>query len=406
MSAFRTYPADGIHQLIIEEMVADGLLRGVEAAEIEITGDYDDRTVLEQEGEDTLRFIGGPVERVAVPPGIAVTVRQTWGSVRAQTLQADLTLEIVHGDLRLIDLSGVVRLAQVDGDIRADNVADFRLMGACDGDLRIEDCESFSAETVAGDIRLHDAGDVRLGRVRGDVWLDTVRGALQVGKADGDVRLNVVHGPAAVRGVVGDLRAGGLFGGLSAGQVNGDAMLSGPFTAPDGYQLAADGDIQLQLPAEADVRLTVRAGGRIRSDPALTPTTDGTTTYNATLGRGAVRITLLGGGDVRIAQPGARAGAIPDSRSHEISDFADLRNLGDQIRQQVTTSLAAAGIHTGPAGGRPRGARPPAPERPRSSATPQAPPPSLDEQVAILKMVESGQITPAEADVLLRALGA
>ena len=196
--------------------------------------------------------------------------------------------------------------------------------------------------------------------------------------------------------------------------MNGDVQLHGPFDSPDGYAVSADGDIQVHLPADADLRLSVRAGGRIRSDVPLTPTTDGSLNFSGAVGRGAGRMDLAARGDVRVAQAGGpAAGPSWERRGRAGGDsFAELSGLGDRIRQQVTASLAAAGIsmepgeiNMGRGAARSAGSRPPVPpERPK----PPSPPPSASaaEQMAILKMVEDGKITPEEADTLLKALGA
>jgi hypothetical protein len=89
-----------------------------------------------------------------------------------------------------------------------------------------------------------------------------------------------------------------------------------------------------------------------------------------------------------------------------------LSGLGDRIRQQVTASLAAAGINmetsqVNAARGT-RGARGPRTPAASEHTKPAAPSPSASaaEQMAILKMVEKGEITPEEAETLLKALGA
>ena len=161
----------------------------------------------------------------------------------------------------------------------------------------------------------------------------------------------------------------------------------------------------------------------MRSNLPLTPSADGSATYTATLGGGRVRIALTANGDLRIE---AAAGGREDVRGPggqrwgQGSDpFADLSGLGDRIRQQVSASLAAAGINPetgefsfnfGPGkarGGRGRG---PMPEPPRPPTPPQPPRAAhaamSSEQMAVLKMLEEGRITPEEADSLLRALGA
>jgi hypothetical protein len=83
--------------------------------------------------------------------------------------------------------------------------------------------------------------------------------------------------------------------------------------------------------------------------------------------------------------------------------MADLRNLGERIRQQVQASLAAAGIAAPDAKPpvRPERSRPPTAERAKSAPPKVA---SAEEQMAILNMVQSGAISPEEAELLLRSL--
>jgi DUF4097 and DUF4098 domain-containing protein YvlB len=242
-----------------------------------------------------------------VPTGAAVTVKSALGNLRVQRLEGDVNLESVRGSLRLVDLSGVVRVAQMDADLRAQRVADLRLMGNCDGDLRFDDGEHLAAESVAGDVRIHNLGDARMGRLRGDLWADKVRGALQVSRAEGDARLSEIGGPVTLRSIAGDLRATALTGGLSAPQVNGDAVLQGPYCAGGPYTMSVEGDVSLHLPADADARIAVKAGGRIRSDAPLTPATDGSAAFSCTLGHGAAT-SASPAEDLRILQGGAENG--------------------------------------------------------------------------------------------------
>ncbi len=242
--------------------------------------------------------------------------------------------------------------------------------------------------------------------------------------AHGDVRLNDIEGAAGLAMVAGDFRATNVRGALNVAQVHGDSQLEGPFLAADGYAVSTSGDAHIRLMAEDDVRLTVRALGRVRSNLPLTPSTDGTTTYTAALGEGKVRVVLTANGDLRIE---AAAGGREDVRGPGEKrwgpggdPFSDLSGLGERIRQQVTASLAAAGINPetgeiniGPgrvSWGRGRAPEPPRPPKPpRPTATqgpPQAAGPTTPEQLAVLKMLEEGRISAEEADSLLRALGA
>jgi hypothetical protein len=100
----------------------------------------------------------------------------------------------------------------------------------------------------------------------------------------------------------------------------------------------------------------------------------------------------------------------------QISGSGTVKYIGQpQISQRISGSgsivhMAAGGMEAGESkssrsGRGSRGPRPPVtPEQPK----PASPPPgaSAAEQMAILKMVEDGRITPEEADTLLKALGA
>jgi len=414
VSEHATIPVQGATHVIIDELARDAQVWGAaDATDIQVTyqsAGSERAAVFNVEG-DAIRLPRTLVQRITLPAALAVTVKRAAGDLHIRGLTGEVSAEAVHGDLRLGGLGGTTRIARVDGDLRADDVADLRLLGNCAGDLRFETSGNLEAETIAGDVRISDAGAIRLNRVHGDLWAERLGGALQVERVSGDVRLNEIGGPVSLRALHGDLRAISLTGGLSAPQVQGDAILQGTVAPGVSYALNADGDISILLPAEADARLTVRAHGRIRSDVQLTPAADGAPAFSATVGQGSGRISLTSAGDIRIVQAGVNAThAAADVRGPTTPE--DLRTLGDRIRQQVTASLAAAGITVegGGMGGRhPRGGRPgrPAPPMPPMPPAPPRPPapPAPDEELRILKMVERGTITAEQAEVLLKALG-
>ncbi|MCX7707821.1 MAG: hypothetical protein N2204_07420 [Anaerolineae bacterium] len=419
MNTDLTYPAEGINHLIIEALARDAVVRGVpDATVIRIA------CAMREQGEEprflpegpTVRFTGGAAVRVLLPKDMALTIRDAAGDLRLQGLSGRVDLEVVRGDARLEELAGQTLLNQAEADLRAERVAELRIAAGCQGDVRFIDGGLFSATVVAGDLRVVNAGRVEVEAVHGDLWAEKVAGAVTIGRAGGDARLSEIGGPVTLQSVAGDLRGQELRAGLKAGRVNGDALLGGPFTAGSEYALVADGDIHLNLSADADALLAVRAGGRIRSDLSLTPAADGTPTFSATLGQAACRILLTARGDVRITQEGAQ-GKAKAPRSEE--PFVELGNLGERIRQQVAASLAAAGINIetgerswswGWSYGRRGRSSPPPPEPPRPPSPPERPKASqrstTEEQMVILKMVEEGRFTPEEADRLLRALGA
>jgi hypothetical protein len=405
-----TFPAVGVTHLVIETMGRDGQIRGAEGVDTIQVRYWPTRhggaPHLSADGA-TAQLEGDDIGRVIVPSDLAVTVRQAAGDLRVEALDAAASLEAVSGDLLLERLTAATRVGQVGGSLRAEEVADLRVLGRCQGDLRCENSGDVQAELVGGDARVVSGGAVRLGRVRGDVWIEKMRGELRIGRADGDGRLNEVGGAAVIQTLSGDLRAAGLAGGLAVGQVAGDVALHGPYTTAESYALNTDGDVLLHLPADADLRLFVQAGGRVRSDPRLTAATNQPTTFTAVLGSGAGRINVTCAGDVRIKQAGVEA------RGEEPRPWRGTEGLGDlgeRIRQQVTASLASAGINleTGEVRWSRSGVKPPKPSRPPTPERPRGPagPGLSEEHLTVLKMVEAGKITAEEAETLLRALGA
>lgn len=419
MSDTLTYPVEGINQLIIETLASDAVVRGVSGTttlQITFVSPTSSGPEFVPEGQ-AVRFTHAAAARVLAPDDLAIIVQEALGDLRVQGLAGHVSMEAVRGDLRLETLAGQVVLAQADADIRAERVTDLRILGRCRGDLRFLDGGQLSAEAIDGDLRLSNVAGVKLGRLLGDLWAEKLSGALDITQSHGDARLNNISGPVTIKSLSGDLRGQGLAGGLNASQVKGDASLSGPFAPGSEYVVVTDGDIYLNLSADADVRLSMQANSRIRSDVALTPAGDGAPTFSATLGQGASRIDATSHGDLRISREGGEKAGRWEKRGRRGDDsFAELSNLGDRIRQQVTASLASAGINmetgeTSWGGKRGRGGHgtpftpptPPAPpDRPKAPAPPRA---SAEEQLAILKMVEEGRITPEEADKLLKALG-
>jgi hypothetical protein len=119
----------------------------------------------------------------------------------------------------------------------------------------------------------------------------------------------------------------------------------------------------------------------------------------------AAEVRISGSGNVKVD--------AAQTLDVQISGSGTVKYTGQpQISQRISGSgsivhIATGGMETGEGktGRSGRGSRGP---RPSVPPEPPLPPPSAsaDEQMAILKMVEDGRITPEEADTLLKALGA
>ncbi len=419
----KNFPVGSVKHLILEQVANQARVRGEPTAAV-VQVSYQPEGAAEPaelalQGE-TLYFRGGAAARVALPPELALTIYEASGDLRVQDLAGPLNLETVHGDLRLKGLAARAQVGRIEGGLRADGIAELRLLDTCTGDLRAQDAGNLSIESVGGDVRLFAVHSVHLGRVRGDVWIEKATGSLEVAHAVGDVRLAEAGGFVTVQEVAGDLQATDLTGGLAAQAVSGDAELHCSFADGGDYSLVAAGDITLALSLAADLRMTVQAGGRIRSEIQLTPAPDGASTFTATLGRGTGHLVLRSGGDLRIV-PADRESPLPgQARSWPTpaEEWTNFSGLGDYMRQPVHASTSApdvtasGGKFSSDAGAADARTAPPSgavgPDRLASTGLACQPNPagvSDDEQMAILKMVEAGTITAEQADALFRALG-
>ena len=226
--------------------------------------------------------------------------------------------------------------------------------------------------------------------------------------------------------MAGNLMAEELHGGLEADGVRGNARLGPAFAPSATYRVSASGNLTLVLPAEANVRLALRAAGRIRSDvPGLDlETVDGET--RGTLGAGGALVEAEARGNVMLR---------PLELGETFGIEAGLEDLGARIEWQVNDAMAELATRLEGSLGRwdpepmrrkiqeaaeqARRKAEQAAERARMRAEraerrwqrasgerprPQPQPASDEERLRVLRMVEQGQLTPEQASDLLAAL--
>ena len=176
-------------------------------------------------------------------------------------------------------------------------------------------------------------------------------------------------------------------------------------------EIGGSGDMAFSQLTAGAVSLGISGGGKMKvSGEAESVTVRISGSGNVQTGELATQAA-----EVRISGSGNVSVNPAQTLDVQISGSGTVKYIGQpQISQRISGSgsvvhIAAGGLETGESktarGGRgPRGPRPPVtPEQPK----PASPPPgaSAAEQMAILKMVEDGRITPEEADTLLKALG-
>jgi hypothetical protein len=322
----------------------------------------------------------------------------------------------VYGDAVLTD-AGATRIESVHGDLSARNVQTLAV-GDVHGDADARQVGGLALRAIYGDcVARQIAGPVTIEEVSGDVDGRSIDGDVAIGRVHGSANLFNGKGQITVGGVDGDIRLrGALPAGNHALAARGDIVLSWPINAPLNLVAAArsiDNRLPLQDVVEKDGRLTARLG---QGESHLTLSADG-------------RIILK---EADPEEKWEEAGSESEGVEFEaVLGSLGLDDIGARIEAEVNTHLArvARDFETrfGPEFGqrmaekaarqaerateRAERVRRKSDWRARSAAAETPPPPaparrtaSTEEQLKILKMVESGAITPEDAGMLLEAL--
>lgn len=402
-------------QIFVGACDGDLVIRGGVEPTLLVRGEY---TVEEKAGGYHLSGRGDL--RIIVPAAATVQVEEVSGNLIAKGVSGACEIGRVYGNAVLVE-TGPARIDAVHGDLSARGTQAVAV-GEVHGDVSARRTGGLVLRAIYGDCSARSvAGPVTIEEVSGDADLRGVDGDVAVGRAHRDVNVAYANGQVIVGGADGDIR---LRGALS----------------PGNHALAARGDIVLRWPVNAALNL-VAAGRSVDNRLPLQDIVEKDGRLTARLGEGETYVTLSADGRIILkeADPDEKWEFGPESEEFEFEAAAaigglGLENIAARIEAEVNSHLArvARDFETrfGPefgqrmaekaarqaeraaeraerAGERARrkgewrgrgpGFEAPSPAPPRRSASPE-------EQLKILKMVESGAITPEDAGMLLEAL--
>ena len=398
-------------QIFVGACDGDLVIRGGSEPTLLVRGEYSS-----EEKAEGYHLSGRGDLRLIVPSGAVVNVEEVSGKLIVRGVAGAFEIGRVYGDAVLTD-AGPTHIEAVHGDLSARGVQALAV-GDVHGDADARQTGGLALRAVYGDlVARHIAGPVTVEEVSGDVDGRGVEGDVAIGRVHGSANLFNTKGQVTLGGADGDIRLrGALPTGNHALAARGDIVLSWPSNAPLNLVAAArsiDNRLPLQDVVEKDGRLTARLG---QGENHLTLSADG-------------RIIL------KEADPEEKwdeAGSESEGFEFEaVLGSLGLENIGARIEAEVNNHLArvASDFETrfGPEFGqrmaekaarqaeraaeRVERVRRKSDWRARSTTADPTPPPaptrraaSTEEQLKILKMVESGAITPEDAGMLLEAL--
>ena len=423
--------------ILVENIGGDLRLSGWDQNQFVAESD-DDRSLHVQKDDEQLVVRAGADCRLRVPRSARLTLQSVGGDARAKSLEAVLTIGQVGGDLSLRQV-GPTEVGRVGGDLKAKKI---------NGHLRLG--------TVGGDVQASSVeGPVQAQKIGSDLYLRDIQGGLDV-RAGGDVALNLNFLPGqeyviragsdltcrlpADADVQLDISAGGdievdVLGAQIVGQPRRRTVTLGAGTAPVVLQaggdvsivgLAADpgamGDFGEQFGDDFSVmaeEFAVQIETQIESQiEAIMPDID------KLLAERLSQFQLqFGAGSVKAEELAERARHAAERVEETKARAADkIRRKAEQAVRQVERERERA-RHRAEHAARhqsehaknvrqawafaPRPPVPPTPPVPPRPPMPPAPPldPVTDEErLVILRMVEQGKISVADAEKLLAAL--
>jgi hypothetical protein len=426
----------------ISNIGGDLRLTGWDQSQFVVEADDEDSVIFDHDG-DRLKLQANTDCTIRLPQGAQVSVRTVGGDAKILKLSEQiLAIGNVGGDLTLRQIASA-NIGVVGGDLKIKHVQGDLQVGHVGGDLEAREVEgAFKSGNVGGDLYLVEVGGAIQAITGGDVTLSvdfkpeqdyslqsggdftcrvgpeaSVRLALTAG---GDINLDVpvaqVVGSANRKTVTlgagaaaANLRAGGdlnLSGLAFDAEAMGDfdekfgedfANMADQFAAQIGSQI--ESQIEAQM-ADFEKQMAERmAGLTLGANPI------DAAKIAATARQAAERVQRAGRQQAEAARRQAEKEA---ERAQRIAEAAQRR--AEAINRKVREEHGRRGwpFRAEP----PRQPSPPRPPMPPRATTPARPfgpaasvdPVSDEERMLILRMVEQGKISVADAEKLLAAL--
>lgn len=391
------------------EIGGDLRLSGSDRNEIVAEGDDEIELTTSNDGSQARLYCDGHCT-VHVPRRARLRCERIGGDARIRELEADLLLKNVGGDLVLRRVAGV-KADRVGGDLSAKYVRGSLLFGEVGGDVSARDVEGGLAGSAGGDMYLRNIAAEASGAAGGDVvlYLEFAPPHIYDFSAGGDIICRVPPGVSAIitAQCTGDLsvdvpgarvegRDGQQIVTLGAGEAKvslragSDITISDVTVASSGVADSGD-DFGERIAAEVEAKVGARLAEVERE-------------LNMQFGNLKLNLSGLGGVDAeriaarvrRAAEATRRRDEAARRKAETLSRKAEaLQRKAEQISERAGRRKSWGFTFTMP----PRAPAPPTPPR-----APGVEPVSEDERLAILRMLEQGKISVAEAEKLLAAL--
>ncbi len=297
------------------------------------------------------------------------------------------------------------------------------------GNLRLKDLtEPVEIGQVDGQCSMRRVGTITINMVASELRGNDVHGSLTAGEISGHATLKDVEGPVHIDLIEGHFYGSNIPNGILLDRVEGNLSLRTDFSPGTMNHFMVDGQASFSIPESANVRFQIRAEGKVRVEQGMLTEAEGRVRV-VTLGSGEATVEVAADGHVSIKYWDYYAGddspfVFVDFSSGLDDDFEQLESrfrafetsldhLPDHIRGRVARKLDHARQRMEEAQRRVEKTVRSVSRDVGAAAMGGSvqvefdggvEPVTEDERLMILKMLEEGKITVAEAEKLLAAL--
>ncbi|MCL7451597.1 MAG: hypothetical protein M8467_00935 [Anaerolineae bacterium] len=334
-------PLEDAQQLTLVEMAGNVLLEVWDQPEllIRLPDDREEHLTIEQTEAGPALSARVSCE-IQVPGSLPVVIRQAKGNLKVDGL-ADLNAEQVRGNLKLEGVDRVL-LAEVYGNLKVDATTSLRVVGTVYGDASLSSVENADLQNVRGSLLTKGLNRVRASRIGGNLQVKALGGALDVDRVGGNALLKSVDGPVTLDQVAGNLIAKDLNGGAQVARIGGNLVLSGGLGQGHSYHFQADGNATVRLPEGTNAHVTANARGKILTSLALQNQERSNGRLTGTLGEGGAELAIEVRGNVILGGgPESMGAGFGEEISRQVEEGLQAIDL-EAISRQVADEMEAA----------------------------------------------------------------
>lgn len=279
---------------------------------------------------------------VKVPRDVEVKVRESKANLQVSGIRR-LEAEQVRGNLKVDDVEEA-SVAEVYGNLRAHGLSSLSVVGTVFGDATLKQVEAVDVQNVRGNLTAKNVSQLRASRTAGNLLVKEVAGKFEADQVGGNASLKNVEGPVALNQVAGNLMAKNLTGGARVPKIGGNLVLHGQIAAGRTYHFSTRGNASLGLAEGTNAHLTLVAGGKLLSSVGLVEEQREGNRLTGSLGEGGAEVVVeargnlvLGGGR---GETGADLGEEIARQIEESLQGLDLEAIGRQVSEEMESALS------------------------------------------------------------------